>query len=278
MEVYKVVADAEELKWFFEKMLNTKERKIQMNESYMICRSARNKKLSEEERKEFEIGRSEMMRTEILRKPREKDLSFEDFARVFYGYEHNVLGMTTKNNNPYPEKCLVTYIYLNPCSESKCIADTVAYASQIQRELIDAAVKGSQVGIIEQTNKLGSISSHIKSCHAQNPSRKLWVDFDIDCSCVDKYINYIHDIFIEKFGKGNFFMIRTSGGLHITVDKSKLNFNPNELCGEIFAHICSKGDGSKVSEVKLNQNCMIPTPGTWQGYHKVYIINKGDFE
>ena len=136
-------------------------------------------------------------------------------------------------------------------------------------ELINASIKGSMEGVKTSVWKLSTISNHIKSCHAQNPSRRIWIDFDIDCSDLDEEgINLIKEVVIKMFGKDNSFLIRTSGGVHCLVKKEVLKFNPNNFIENIKTVLT----GYDVSEIIKNNNCMIPLPGCYQYGNIVKVI------
>ena len=62
--MYHIVADEKEMEWFFNHVITPP----RPEETYMICLSARSKKLSEEERPKYQLGRGEMMRTELIRR------------------------------------------------------------------------------------------------------------------------------------------------------------------------------------------------------------------
>lgn len=61
-----------------------------------------------------------------------------------------------------------------------------------------------------------------------------------------------------NISKEDYSIIQTAGGIHCLVKKESLNFNPNDLISKLSNSI----DDTK--EIKLNSNCMIPVPGTYQ--------------
>jgi hypothetical protein len=264
-EYYKVIADIEELKYFYDNVLV----KPENGESIMICHSARAKKLNDEERKLLGTNRAEMFHTEISKKRVGEDYIFEDFLALVSKLEVNKNAYLTKAHAWYPDKSLVSYIYMNPCSEAACAQDTLNEINVINAELINAGLRHSEKGIADSIWKLSTISNHIKSCHAQNPSRKVWIDFDIDCLDLDEEgIKKIKDATLKFFKEGQFVMVRTSGGVHCLVKREFLKFNPAMYCNEITNAL----SGYEVPEVKKNDNCMIPVPGTLQYGFTVKVI------
>lgn len=291
-EYYKFVADEQELEWFFNHAIV----KPELDESYLMCLSARNKKLDEEERKLYNLGRSEMMREEIIA-PRSKSKlwNFNIFKSSIYRYECRKEGIVTKNGLPYPDKCLVVYFYPNPSKESLVITDSVKLAITMMSEMINASAKKSWNGVEDGLDKLGTISKHIKSSHAANLSRKLYVQFDFDI-IKDNDIafrrkeayNIIHADAINHFDKGNFFIIETAGGFHVLVKKesygksmekankkkkeNNLNYMPDFLSDVVDNYSYTFEEA-----IKCNQE-FIPLPGTYQySSFIVRVLNKEDF-
>ena len=190
-------------------------------------------------------------------------------------FETNKKAYLTASKMPYPDKSLVLYLYMNPCSEAAVAQDTLNRINVINKDLIDSALKGSHVGVQDSIWKLSTIHSHIKSCHAQNPSRRVWIDFDIDCKDLnDSAIQTIKDTTLNFFPKGSFAMVRTAGGVHVVVKKDRLKFNPNNYTSAIENAL----KDYTVDEVKKNDNCMLSIPGTWMyRTHITRVLNKEDF-
>ena len=158
---------------------------------------------------------------------------------------------------------------MNPCSEAACAQDTLERINVINKDMINAALKGSAIGVKDSVWKLSSISNHIKACHAQNPARKIWIDFDIDCLDLDEAgIDIIKKTTLKYFKQEDVALIKTAGGVHVLVKHNALKFNPNIYCKEIEDAL-NKYD---VPEVKKNDNCMVPTPGCYQYGNVVRVI------
>lgn len=270
MEFYKVIADIDELKWFYDHVLY----KPQIGESLMACLSCRNKRLSDKERLDLKISKAEMFHTEISKPHHDQPYHWENFLAFISKFETNKLAYVTKSDMPYPDHSIVLYLYLNPCSEAKCVQDTLQRISAINADMIGAAINHSKDGVADSIWKMGTIANHIKSCHAQNPSQKIWLDFDIDMEKYDdKAKDIIHSITEKFFGEKSFVMIKTSGGVHVMVRKEKLNFNPNSYLEELRTSLVSYN----IKEVEKNDNCMCALPGTYQYGNPVFVLNKDDF-
>ena len=349
-EYYKFVADENELKWFFDHVIE----KPELDESYMLCLSARNKKLDPDERLIYQLGRGEMMREAMvyneeaikfssnevqaltdtnivgafknllkLRKlkkeeyrnylmnddineaisqeviaPRSKSKlwDFNIFRSAVYRYECRKEGMVTKNGKDYPDKCLVVYFYPNPSKESLVVSDSVQLSVKMMAEMINAAVKRSWEGVTDGIDKLGTISKHLKSSHATNLNRKIYIQFDFDLMDEDKknetaikeILDVLHKEGLKHFGKGQFAIVRTSGGYHVLVKRNALSKDMEKVNNRRKAEKLSYMpdylyDVTNTCKYKFEEaiKCkqeFIPLPGTYQyGKFVVTVENKEDF-
>ena len=285
-EYYKIVSDENEVKWFYDHML----RDLKPGEAWMMCLGARDKKLSEEERKIYKLGRSEMMDEKIIRY-HHTGTGWKWFIEALYKFETNKKGVTTEDGLPYPEKCLVIYFTVNPCSSLACAHDTVDYANKLDREMVDSIIKHSAEGVKDHHFKYSKVFDHLKSVHARNPSERILVDFDVDADVPDteEFFREFSEMTSKRFPRGTYAFVRTGGGIHVVVKKSSLKSNPTEYVKEVEDFLKSKG--LDASEVKYNSSTtkdefgqnrqtspMIPMPGTYQYQKPVVIVNKWDFD
>jgi hypothetical protein len=263
METYKFIADEKEMKFFWDYLLPP----LGQSEIWFVSLSARNKMLNEEERKFFQIGRSEMFAKQQIRHD-----SWKEFIKHIKRFEVNKEAFLTKSDIPYPSKVLVCYINFVAVDAYKAMKDQMSYLTEILSGLADSAMKNSQGGLNDSFYKIRKSFDTCQSLFARNFGHKEWVDIDIDVELKDEYIQGIREIILQKFSIGDFVLVRTYGGLHCLIRKSKLNFNPRGLCNLLsqylpFAH-----------EITINTNCMMPLPGSvMYGSHIVTILNKEDF-
>lgn len=310
MENYKFIADEKEMEWFFTHVLDNLDGDA--FHSYLMCITTRAKKLTEEERKYYGISGSDgvMMREEIV-KPRGKDKvwSFPFFKQHIARYECRGDGLLTKTGLPYPQKSLSVMIYAEPTDERKVGNFILNYGLQIQKELSDAAIKGSQEGIQRQMEKLANIGKKLKSCHAENTDKR-FVHFDFDIrkdlldnkEAVDEANRVIRNVAKYFFGEKSTFIIRTHGGFHVLVKTSALAHGAaylsdmprdefNAKFGTEAKQVGSnpiKGFISLVEENysytfededKVKEQKFVPVPGSWMyDSFTPYITNKEDFE
>jgi hypothetical protein len=268
MDYYKFIADEDELRFFWNYGIPP----LQRNELYFVSLSARNKKLDEEERIKYAVGRSEMFAKQQIRHD-----SYKEFIKHIKRFEVRKDAYLTKSDVPYPEKVLVCYWNIVPIDAYKAMKDQMAYLTETLIGLSDSCLKGSKNGIEESFYKIKKSFDTCQSLFARNFGKKYWLDIDIDADNLrDVDIERIKSIFkMHKYVDGEIMIIKTGGGVHCLVLASKLKENPDNFCHEIENDL--KLHNIEVHEIIRNKNEMIPLPGTYQYGEPVLILNKKDF-
>jgi hypothetical protein len=278
--IYEFLKDIDELKWFWTYAM----RPIKPNEVYFISTSARNKRLSEEEREYFLVGRSEMFHKEIIAE--------DDYSRFLRGIrrcESNKLAYLTKAGMPYPDRVLVLYTNIAPTDAYTAMTKQIDNLITVQRELVDSVLKNSRSGIAQAYRNIRHSHTTGQSVFARSFSDSDWVDIDFD---IENYqtdegieaLESVKKIFYEEIGKGNFMQIQTVGGFHWLVRKSELSAIGRKYRADPIQTIISLATsilasrGVVIKEIIRNKNEMIPLPGAVQyGIHVVKVLNKDDF-
>ena len=299
-EYYNMVLDEDELHWFFDHIIQ----KPLEYETYMVLLACRGKKLTEEEKKTTKVGaRGEMMHEDLIRcrGGLKQEWNFDIYKQAFYRYNCDKRALLTTANVPYPEHALVVYSVINPSSEIDCIEDTFEHYNSERKNLTAAILKGSKVGIKDHLVKMPKVFEHMKSCHADHCSRRIWLDFDMDIksemrneeifkTCYEA----LHKTGLELFGKGNVAIIKTSGGYHTLVKKDSINFNPADFITKVieegkklnfdfesfFAEFVQNDSSHKAATGNnvRKRSALIPTPGCRQYDSYPVVMNKEDFE
>lgn len=311
-EYYNMVLNEDELKWFFDHIIE----KPEPQESYMVCLACRGKKLTDEEREYTKVGaRGEMMREELIRTKGglKQEWNFDIYKQAFYRYNCDKNSLLTSNHVPYPEHAMTVYSVLNPSDEMNCIEDLINEYNNCRRDMTNAARKNSRDGIYDSLVKMPKIGEHLKSCHAHNCPRRIWIDFDMDVKKdirtpenLDIIQNVIHEEGLKLFGKGNFAILKTSGGFHTLVRKECLKFNPNDFITNVTKALTDEERSDVYNKLKISlkdnnlpyeefvinpprrnkqdkehpwrvKAPMIPTPGCRQYDSYPVIVNKEDF-
>jgi hypothetical protein len=128
-EYHKFIYDEEQVKRFYSLLSPLKD-----EEAYFLSMSARNKYLTEEERKEYNLGRTEMFARELV-----KEGSWEAFIRVLKSMQVSRGGYTSRGDVTLPDKCLVVYANINPRSGIKALKEFQEKTTQLMFDMLDKA-------------------------------------------------------------------------------------------------------------------------------------------
>jgi len=273
MGTYKFLEDESELKFFWHYVLPP----LKQNEVYFLAAACRNKHLTEDERKFFAVGRSEMYAKQIIR-----DDSYYSFKRHILRFETVKDAYHTKNGLPYPDKGLVLYSYICPMNAYTAMHELTAHISDVQMQLTNSALKQSKDALTEAWYKVRKVFDSSQSIFAKNMGTRIWIDIDADISEWQtvkgwEALENIKAFLNERIGLGNYVIAWTAGGLHFLIRRNVLKFDPGIIAE--FTRINFTNAHVKVNEVVLNKNNQIPLPGTVQYKdHVVRILNKDDFK
>lgn len=230
---------------------------IEGRTSYLLVLTARHK-YAREEGNLIKLGhKSEMMQRESVDR--------DDF-NLFVSKLHRLMGddyaYLDDIGQPIPERMKVIYAAVNA-------ADTLSAYTIFTRKLTERN--------IELINGRGkqltpySIPQLWWTSLQVEMNRKLWLDYDLDL--IDKDFRFRAEDFIRVFMNSNFPWIEhhtivTQGGVHLLVSNAKGSFNKDvnplvieKRLQDRFSDICS--------EIKRNENNLIPCPGTRQKEHMV---------
>jgi hypothetical protein len=281
-ETYRFLEDIEELRWFYTYAMSP----LRRNECWFLSTSARNKCLNEEERKLYQIGRSEMWKKEVVTED-----SFDKLIRGIHRCETNKLAYTTKAGIPYPDKVLVLYLNIAPTDAYKAMCDQIDHLITIQRSLVDSVLKNGKTSADEVFYNIRR--SHItgQSIFARTWGEKIWVDIDIDLEGYDTIQGHcayseVHEFLQRTIGLGNFIIVRTAGGLHYLLRRTALTAYARSIKSDPVINIIEamtvlfkkEEPYINVKEIVKNINEMIPCVGSVQhGNHLVFVTNKEDF-
>ena len=277
---YEIIWSEEELKSFYDTVLARNP--LLRNEVRYVSLSARNKYLDEDERKHYQLGRSEMFGKQVVRHD-----EWSAFLQAVRRYECNVGGYLTKSSVPYPAKAMVCYVNINPCDALKTLKEMNAAIDEHKDALVYAAIRNSKVGVDEAFYKLRKVEDTMISLYARNFGTKTWVDFDfdIDPSHVPTVVAIMEGFFAKTMNPTRVW-VRTKGGVHMLFLSECLKFDPCLIChaGYVAEWAAvnqrpfteAEKDGivklASETEIVMNGNAMVPCPGTNQGGHQVRML------
>ena len=299
-EVYDVVADVNELKWFFDHVIQ----KPQINESYTAVFVSRHKKLTKEEREDIGLTRkeAEFLAVETFRLGHFKDAlyqneennwTFDSFLKHLRRLEVNKDAYTTSKGLPLPTKTLATIFYVNPCDNIKVCREFFNQYLDVAQSISKAMLNGkTTVDNLQSYQWFDNAESNLKHLRANQKGTRYWLDFDIDVPAWFKvsYYDQLKTLLTEAYGLKNYVIIDTSGGYHILVRTSAIKQNPRLFSNKVYdlyqagikagnePYLDEKGVCKFECIVNDSQIPGLPLPGTYQYGRPVTVLNKGDFE
>ena len=316
-EVYDIVSDTAELKWFFDHVIQ----KPQINESYTAVLVSRHKKLTKEEQEEFGLTRkeAEFLAVETfglghfkdaLHQNEENNWTFDSFLRHLRRLEVNKEAYTTAKGLPLPTKTLSTIFYVNPCDNIKVCREFFNQYLDVTQSISKAMLNGkTTVDNLQSYQWFDNAESNLKHLRANQKGTRHYLDFDIDVPAwfkntkdqdvyvppkathfITGYYKQMIDYLNEAFGKGNYVIVDTSGGYHILVRASAIKADPHNFCRDmqlVYQQAMTYGEEPYVDEKGNNKfECVVngsqipglPLPGTYQYNKPVTVLNKEDFE
>ena len=246
--MYTFVYDEEQVKRFHSLLSPLKD-----EEAYFFSLSARNKYLSTEERKEIDLGRTEMFARRLVKRG-----DYETFIRVLRGYEANDGAYTSRSNYPLPGKCLVLYANINPVSGKKALKEFYDKTTQLLFDLSDNAEAGK---------RLSSLDTELMNCYQRARGTRTLVDIDFDVP-EPALVNVACSDFKDHGVMYN--IIKTKSGYHVLLDKESIKYDYTKVvmqadyeAKKLYGH----------AEVVINSNEMVPIAGTMQAEHRVAFVD-----
>ena len=299
-EVYDIVADVNELKWFFDHIIQ----RPAVNESYSAVFVSRHKKLTKEQQEELGLTRkeSEFLATvtfklrpikDAQRKDDPEIWTFDQFLKTLRILEVNKLAYTTAKGEPIPTSTISIIFYVNPSDDMKVCRKFVEEYNDVNEAISKAMLNGKSASDNYQSYQwFGKADSTIKHLRANQKGNRYWLDYDIDVPVWFKasYYDQLKTLLAEAYGLKNYVIIDTSGGYHILVRTSAIKQNPRLFSNKVSdlyqtgikagnePYVDEKGSSKFECIVNDSQIPGLPLPGTYQYGKKVRVINKEDFE
>lgn len=263
--MYEIIHDEEQVRQFYRECLP----RLKPTEVYFISMAARNKYLSDKERAEYNLGRTEMYAKTIIRHDSE-----DEFVKHIRRLECDERGYTTRTGEPIPQKCMVCYVNIDPSSTPKALQAFMKVVNEYYTEAMAIAVGGNDGSNF--VNRLNKIDNNLLTCYQQAHGKGLWVDIDIDLAeekTVTTQIDVVLAIKCVLVGLGidSYKIVATRSGYHILVGTEEIKFNPVKILDALKVEMLAEHIGFK--EIEINKNRMIPVPGTLQAGYPVRFVD-----
>jgi hypothetical protein len=251
----KIVGDEEMLKSFL-----THFPELVDDEVFFLSLSARNKYLTDAEREQFDLGRTEMFSRQVA-------YDHEGILMAIARMEADLAVRKTRNGSDIPHHCLVTYFNVHPSSTIDAYTAFKAQLDHHYNETFKSVVHGKTANYEPFLRSRTHLMNHIQ----KSKSRRIYIDIDVDCS--DEKVAFDASLEVSKdvFECGiKHLRVQTQGGYHILIDREQLNtFNKSAGKSEkINLHMDIVSANKLVEpyggEVVFNTNAMVPLPGTYQ--------------
>lgn len=277
--MYKFLEDENELRKFFDFYLPTNW--LKPHESLFLSLAARNKYQKDRESSDVNLNKTFMFDRTLING---KDLNrlWNNLIIGLRRLERNdgAYKVKAKSNNEMlldiPNDCMMVYFNINPVNSVNALQQLKDRISLIETELWKASVNGNSIeNCLLDISKLNHIA---EECYGKSKSKTRWFDVDIDLATEPEDVP--SDEWAINFGRrfcfdldityDNIFIIRTYGGFHmcfrVDICKEK-KMSPHQFVDKIreMINVDSK-------EIKLNDNGIVPLPGTKQSTHLVRFI------
>ena len=218
------------------------------DEAIFISLSARNKYLNEEERKLYQLGRSEMFQKTIVRN---QIFLLREIQKM------SVFPLFSSKGTIFPIEPNIMTVYLNVNPVSMSIA-----FHKTSTAFYDGLVTGSKINPYSQ----------LKKEMARSRSRKNFIDLDLDLPPMEWeekkiIINEIYRDLNQYVGSVD--IIDTKSGAHFLLSNIRGNYTETIDKINTYRYYHKELSVYNEFEFKRNDNESVPLPGTYQSDYKV---------
>lgn len=256
-----------------------------------FCVAARKKYMTQEEKEATRLGDTCMMEKTPLHEVSE-DIFIHKLQKVDACLDH----LYSHNGTNIPRSCMVLYMNVNHTSMIDAIKDLKSEISLIENELYDVFMKnGLREGVANKLKRLDTVTLKTYQ-NPKNVSSKNWIDIDMDLDTekvsVSEIRTKLYDMLTYFPYEGviqylPFVIIQTHGGYHVLVstrfisERNRLYASNNKMNKGMVLSVNTymiaiqkllEDKHVDAKEVKINQNAMVPIPGTLQGGKEVRIF------
>lgn len=233
---------------------------LENDEIHFISLSARNKYLTDEERKKYALNHTEMFVREIVVKNGVWDYVFRKLEGVLNAKR-------TKTNLEFPFKALVVYVNINPSSAVKAIQQFKRDLAEAEDNVMRKILLNGGTPNAYDFDFFKLAKAKLDNAYQRNTSRKVFLDIDIDVKD-EEVLQKIITPLIEN--KAQFLTIETRGGFHVMVKSQSIDGNYIYKNIDIARKLAYEKYGKEI-EIEFNPNAMVPVPGTLHGFFPVTI-------
>ena len=285
-----LIYDLNQVKKFYKEVLGTERGPFDVD---FFCVAARKKYMTPEERQLTQLGDTCMMEKTPVREY-DENIFIHKLQKVDSCLDH----LYSHNGTNIPRSCMVLYMNVNHTSMIEALKGLKIDLALFESELYDIFTKnGLREGVGNKIKRLDNLTLKAYQ-NPKNISKRTWVDIDIDVEGLNQTsINATLDNMIRSkvhpllvITEKPYIIIGTHGGYHILVNtqwisghnrawaKYAKDTDMNLKSGILFVEDFTKSlkalmieKNLDAKEIKVNQNAMVPIPGTLQGGKEVRI-------
>lgn len=253
MRYYKVIADVKEI----EKMVNLLP-ELKVQEAFFMSLAIRKKYLTDEVRKELGPGVKEMFGQTLVR-----DRTVKDFVRKLSRLETNANGFTARNGMAYPQVGMACYLNINASDMLVAANNLQIKLHKYTNEILKATMNGSNCD--SYLKKMSKLDTELMSCAQKAKGSSTFIDIDLDIDKVTERGALTELVNFLKKNNIKYHVIETRSGYHVLLKRKTIKCNYTLILHSLDKHVAK--------EVVLNENNMIPFPGTYQGNFVVKFLD-----
>ena len=296
--MYNFLEDENELKRFFDFYISFVT--LKPTECLFLSLAARNKYMQDRETNDINLNKTHMFDRQIV-VGKDSHRLWNNLITSIRKLERNIGAYKVKSKTSdgvlydIPNECMMVYFNINPANSVNALLQLKDRINKIEEELWKASVEGNSIeNCIMDVNRIHHIA---EECYGKAKSKRRWFDVDIDFKSIDNLPadEKMKEIAIEICDELNIlhnsmFLVRTYGGFHLcfNVNMCKtLKKSPQQILDVIRNKVESyvnkyntsgtvPPDSMVINEIKLNENEIIPLPGTRQSTHLVRFIQVGE--
>lgn len=251
-----------------------------------FCLAARKKYMTEEQKRNINLGDTCMMFKTII-----KEHNPKKFLSKVHQADACADFFTDRDNNYIPKNCIVYYININRTNILKAMREFKGLLNDWDYDL-GTLLQFSNMNKKENIgNQLKTVQNNLlKSFQDPKNIEGDWLDIDCDFGTQFDAAAYRESL-MDFLATTDVHVVSTHGGCHILVSKSAISdynrnmaqvFPKKEMkehamtLDKILSHVreLAADDFSEetIKEIKLNQNQAVPLPGTFQGDFPVSFV------
>lgn len=288
MSNYKFLYDEKELRKYFN-ILVPEDNSLTIYESLFLSLAVRNKYI-DREKEEANLNTTYMFSRSLINGKNKKYL-WNNLLTAIHRLEVSEGGYKIKSKKGdylvnIPNEAMIVYSNINPVNNIQALLVLKDSIAKIEKELwIAIANKNSVDNCFMDIARLDYLA---EQSYGKAPSKKRWFDIDVDFEYesiekrnekndyyAERVITSINEI-IQRYDlkKSDFVVINTANGFHVLFSCSicsALKRGPDFMSNALRIELTSKFISFK--ECKLNDNGIVPLPGTKQGQILVKLLD-----